>query len=86
MQRIYDAWKAYAIFIVEVLSAYSSRTDHLPLLVSMGGVLVPLVAADYFLPRWASLSLFAAIGLPLAWFLATMIWVFFTQCSRQSGR
>lgn len=86
MQRIYDAWKAYALFIVEAFSAYSSRTDHLPLPVSLAGLFVPMIAADFFLPRWASLSLYAAIGLPLAWFLATMICVFFTYHHRQSGR
>ena len=33
-----------------------------------------------------SLSLYAAIGLPLAWFLGTMFWVFFTHESQRAGR
>lgn len=86
MYRIYEIWKAYALFVVGVFSAYSERTDHLPLVVSLGMLLVPMVAADWFFPRWASLSLYAAIGLPLAWFLGTMFWVFFTYGSNRAGR
>lgn len=84
MQRIYSMWTAYALFVVSVFSAYSERTDHLPLPVSLGFLLLPMLAADWFLPRWASLSIFAAVGLPLAWFLGTMFYVFFAYSSNRA--
>jgi len=73
MSRIYEIWKAYAMLVIEAVSAYCRKTEHLPVVVSLGLLLVPMFAADWFLPRWASLSLYAAIGLPLAWFLGTLI-------------
>lgn len=86
MFRIYEIWKAYALLIVEALSAYCRATEHLPVVVSLAVLLAPMLAADWFLPRWVSLSLFAAIGLPLAWFLGTMFWVFFTYGSNRGTR
>lgn len=84
MERIYEMWKAYALFIVAALSAYSERTDHLPAPVAFGFLLLPMLAADWFLPRWASLSIFAAVGLPLAWFLGAVICVFFAYSSNRT--
>ena len=86
MSRIYEIWKAYALLVVEALSAYCRATEHLPVVVSLALLLAPMLAADWFLPRWASLSLFAAIGFPLAWFLGTMFWVFFTYGSNRGTR
>lgn len=77
MYRIYEAWKAYAILIVEAVMAYCERTQHF--VVSIGSLILPLFAVDWFLPRWAALSIYAAIGLPLAWFLGSMFWVFFAH-------
>jgi hypothetical protein len=68
MSRIYAIWKAYAMLVIEAVSAYCRKTEDLPVVVSLGLLLVPMFAADWF-ARWASLSLYAAIGLPLAWFL-----------------
>ncbi|HFQ6795788.1 TPA: hypothetical protein ACHYVO_004840 [Klebsiella quasipneumoniae] len=86
MSRIYAIWKAYAMLVIEAVSAYCRKTEDLPVVVSLGLLLVPMFAADWFLPRWASLSLYAAIGLPLAWFLGTLFWVFFTHESQRAGR
>ena len=86
MHRIYEVWKAYAMLVIDTVSAYCRSTEHLPVVVSLGLLLVPMFAADWFLPRWASLSLYAAIGLPLAWFLGTMFWVFFTYGSNRASR
>ncbi|RWA36992.1 hypothetical protein [Xylella fastidiosa] len=83
MSRICEIWEAYAMLIVEALSAYYHKTEHLPFVVSFGLLLVPMFLADWFLPRWASLSLYAAIGLPLAWFLGMIFWVFFTHKSQR---
>ncbi|WAK04327.1 hypothetical protein [Methylobacter sp. YRD-M1] len=76
---IYDLWKKYALFVIDAVSAYCRNTEHLPFVVSLGGLLLPLLAAGWFLPRWASLSIYAAICLPLAWFLGCMIGVFINQ-------
>jgi hypothetical protein len=86
MYRIYEIWKAYALFVVGVLFAYGERTDHLPMPVSLGFLLLPVLAADWFLPRWASLSVFAAVGLPLAWFMGTMFYVFFAYSPNRAKR
>lgn len=86
MYRIYAIWKAYAMLVIDALSAYCQKTEHLPAVLSLGLLLVPMLAADWFLPRWASLSLFAVIGLPLAWFLGTMFWVFFAYESKRANR
>lgn len=86
MYRIYDAWKDYALFIVEVFFAYCERTQHLPVIVTIGTLTIPFLAVDYFLPRWVALPIYAAIGLPLGWFICSMLWVFFTQeynCQRR---
>jgi hypothetical protein len=66
------------MLVIEAVSTYCRKTGHLPDMVSLGLLLVLMFAVDWFLPRWASLSLYAAIGLPLAWFLGTMFWAFFT--------
>lgn len=84
MSRIYTIWKAYTLLVAEALSAYCQRTEHLPFVVSLGLLLVPMIAAVWFLPHWASLSLSVAIGLPLVWFLGMLFWVFFTL--RPNGR
>ena len=86
MSRIYAIWKAYAMLVIEAVSAYCRKTEDLPVVVSLGLLLVPMFAADWFLPRWASLSLYAAIGLPLAWVLGTLFWVFFTHESQRASR
>jgi hypothetical protein len=78
MHRIYEAWIAYAMLVTDAVSAYCRRTEHWPFVVSMGLLLIPMFAADWFLPRWASLSLYAAIGLPMVWIFGTMLWVYFT--------
>jgi hypothetical protein len=57
MSRIYAIWKAYAMLVIEALSAYCRKTGHLPVVLSLGLLLVPIFAADWFLPRQASLSL-----------------------------
>jgi hypothetical protein len=59
MSRIYAIWKAYAMLVIEAVSAYCRKTEDLPVVVSLGLLLVPMFAADWFL-RWASLSLYAA--------------------------
>lgn len=76
MSRIYELWKIYALFIVDAVFVYSRNTEHLPFVVSLGGLLLPLLAADWFLPRWASLPIYAAICLPLMWFVGCIIGVF----------
>lgn len=86
MSRIYEIWKTYAMFIVEAVMAYCERTEHLPFVVSFGGLIAPLFAVDYFLPRWAALPIYAAIGLPLAWFIGSMLWVFFAHEYNRQGR
>ncbi len=82
MYRIYEVWKAYALFVVAALTAYIDRTDYFSTPVSFGLLLLPLLAADWFLPRWASLSIFAGLGLPLAWFLGNVFYVFFAYTNR----
>ena len=79
MYRIYEAWKAYAMFIVEAVMAYCERTQHLPIVVSLGSLILPFFAVDWFLPRWVALPIYAAIGLPMLWFIGTMFWVFFAH-------
>jgi hypothetical protein len=54
MSRIYAIWKAYAMLVIEAVSAYCRKTEDLPVVVSLGLLLVPMFAADWFLPRWAS--------------------------------
>jgi hypothetical protein len=85
MYQIYKVWTTYAMLVVEGFSAYSRKTEHWPFAQSMGLLLVPMFAANWFLPRWASLSLYAAIGLPLAWFIGAMFWVFFTHKANQGN-
>lgn len=77
MYRIYEVWTTYAMLVVDAVSAYCRKTEHLPFALSLGLLVVPMFAANWFLPRWASLSLYAATGLPLAWFLGMMFRVFF---------
>lgn len=79
MCRVHEVWNEYALIIVDALFAYTERTQHLPVVVSFGSLIVPFLVVDYFLPRWVALSIYAAIGLPLAWFLGSMFWAFFTQ-------
>lgn len=86
MSRLYEIWKAYAMLVIDAVSAYCRATDHWPAIASLGLLFVPMLAADWLLPRWASLSLYAAIGLPLAWFLGTLFWVFFTHESQRASR
>ena len=86
MFHIYEIWKTYALLVIEAVSAYCQKTERLPVVVSLGLLLAPLFAANWLLPRWASLSLYAAIGLPLAWFLGTMFWVCFTCESNRETR
>lgn len=86
MYRIYEVWVAYAAFVIEAFFAYCRRTEHWPVIVSLGLLLVPMFAADWFLPRWASLSLFAAIGLPLVWFFGVMVWLHFTYGLNRTNR
>ena len=77
---------AVALFLIERRLASLRMAAGRGSVVSLGLLLVPMFAADWFLPRWASLSLYAAIGLPLAWFLGTLFWVFFTHESQRAGR
>lgn len=84
MQKIYEMWTDYVLFVVGALTAYSDCTDYLPAPVSFGLLLLPLLAADWFLPRWASLAVFAGVGLPLAWFLGTVFYVFFAYSSNRT--
>lgn len=86
MYRIYEIWKAYALFVVEAIFACQRRIEHLPDIVSFGLLLVPLIAVEWFLPRWASLSIFAAIGLPMLWFFGALFCVYFTYRTPRKDR
>lgn len=81
MYRAYELWKAYAMVIVDGLFAYINKAEDWgwPPLLTLALPLAAMFAADWFLPRWASLGVFTALGLPMAWFLGSMFYVFFTQ-------
>lgn len=77
MSGIYEIWKAYAMFIVETVMTCIERTNGLPVAVALGVLILPVVAIKLFLPYWAVLSIAAAIGLPMLWFLGVMFWLLF---------
>jgi len=77
MSGIYEIWKAYAIFIVETMSACCKFIEDLPDAVALGVLILPVVAIKLFLPYWAALTIAAAIGLPMLWFLGVMFWLLF---------
>ncbi len=79
MYRLYEIWVAYAMFIVETVSAFSRWMEDLPIIFPLGSMFLALYAVDLFLPRWASLSIYAATGLPMVWYLSTLFYVFFTH-------
>ncbi|MDD3610565.1 MAG: hypothetical protein PHI49_12540 [Halothiobacillaceae bacterium] len=73
LRSIYQAFTDYALAVVGVFSAYSERTSHWPALCSLGLLLAAAIGIDLLLPTWAALTIFAAVGVPLAWFLASVI-------------
>lgn len=68
MYRIYEIWKAYALFVVSAFGTYFDRTDHLPAPIVIGIPLVIFITADYFISQWVSWTLFAGVVLPHVWF------------------
>jgi hypothetical protein len=84
MSGIYEIWKTYAMFIVETWCACCKHTEGLPNVMAMGVLSLPVIAISWFLPLWAALSIYAAIGLPMLWFFDGMFRVFFAfDLSRQ---
>ncbi|MDD3786148.1 MAG: hypothetical protein PHQ87_11430 [Hydrogenophaga sp.] len=73
LRSIYQAFTDYALVIVGIFSAYSERTSHWPALCSLGLLLATAIGIDLLLPTWAALTIFAAVGVPLVWFLASVI-------------
>lgn len=82
MHRIYPAFTTYALAVVGVLSAYADRVTHWPAVFAMGLPFGLLLGVDLLLPRSIALVIFAAVGVPLAWFLASMIRVYFVHYRR----
>jgi len=79
MFRLYEIWFAYVMFVVDAVSAFARSMEHLPIIFPIGSMFLVLGAVDLFLPRWAALSIYAATGLPVAFYLATLFYVFFTH-------
>jgi hypothetical protein len=79
MNRLYEIWFAYVMFIVNALLAFARSMEHLPFIVPFGSLILVLGAVDLFLPRWAALSIYATTLLPLVSFLCTMFYVYFTH-------
>lgn len=81
MYRAYELWKAYVMFVIDRLFTYLDKSEEWgwPIAATIALPLLPLFAADWFLPRWASLSVCAAVGVPMAWFLGSMFYVYFAH-------
>lgn len=79
MYRLYEIWFTYVMFIIDAVSAFSRRMEHLPIIFPLGSMFLTLYAVDLFLPRWAALSIYAATGLPMLSYLGTIFYVFFTH-------
>lgn len=77
MLKLYDIWTAYALAVVEAVIGYAELTEDWPVPLSLAVFAAPMVAAKVFLPAWLSMLLFAAVGLPLGWFLVTMILTYY---------
>lgn len=73
MRKLYDLWTSYALAVVEIFFGYTKLTEDWPWPLSMGLLVAPAVLAKVFLPVWVPVALFMAVGLPLVWFLVTMI-------------
>lgn len=78
MYRIYEMWRIYAMFIVEAVFSFCKWAESLPDVVAMMILTLPVFAIILFLPHWAALSLGAAIGFPMIWFLGAMFGMFFS--------
>lgn len=82
MHHIYHAFITYALTVVGAISAYAERVSHWPARYAIGFPVAVLFGIDLLLPRFFALLIFAAIGVPLAWFIAAMIGVYFTHYRR----
>lgn len=78
-RRLGELWFAYQMFIANSVIAIAESMGHLPFIFPFGSMALVLVAVELFLPRWASLSFYAATLLPLLTYLCTMFYVFFTH-------
>jgi len=79
MYRLYEIWSTYVMFIIDAVSAFSRRMEHLPIIFPLGSMFLALYALNLFLPRWAALSIYEPTGLPVAFYLGTLFYVFFTH-------
>lgn len=82
MHRIYEAFTVYALAVVGGLSAYADRVAHWPPLFALGLPFAVFFGIDLLLPRWLALVIFSAVGVPLAWFLASMVRVYLVHYRR----
>lgn len=82
MHRLYQAFTVYALAVVGALSAYADRVAHWPALYALGLPVAVLFGVDLLLPRWLALVIFSAVGVPLAWFLASMVRVYLVHYRR----
>lgn len=88
MYRAYDIWKAYEILIIEGIYAYLDCADEwgwpvFPTLAFPGAL---MLAADFFLPRWLSVSLFLAVGLPMFTWFVSLIYTYFAYVHGRDRR
>ena len=79
MSSLREMGFSYMMLVIDAVTAFSKRTEHLPLIIPLGTMFLAFYAVDFFLPRWAAVSIYAATGLPVAAYLIILLYVFFTH-------
>ena len=88
MYRAYEIWKAYEILIVEGIFAYLHSAEEWgwPMLATLALPGALMLAVDFFLPRWLSVSLILAVGLPMLSWFASFMYTYFAYVHGRDRR